>query len=84
MSLKGEEKSLLEEVAAIHVAYQMIKSEAYWFVQLSQHFPDVVHDVPSGEVKVLYSGGEVVSLYIVSIFNHQPGSNPALDSRVIV
>lgn len=66
LSLKGEGGSLLEEVAAIHVAYQIIKSEVYWFVQLSQHFPDVIHDVPSAEVKVPYSGGEMVSTPVVN------------------
>ena len=60
LSLRREEESLLEEVAAIHVAYQMIKTEVYWFVQLSQIFPDVIHDVPSAEVSMLYSGGEMV------------------------
>ena len=64
-TLEGKGTNLLEDVAAIHVAYQMIKTEMYWFAQLQQHFPDVIYEVPSAEVKVHYSGGEVVRNYIV-------------------
>ena len=32
---------LISGIAAIHVSYRKVESEVYWFVELTQHFPQL-------------------------------------------